>query len=375
MIARKLFYLCEIAARLDSGMTLQVVHDYGGLARTGWRVALPVSVGGGEADWNSFSEFLRRQGEVEAIRLRGRWRGARIATVVLRALRHRSNVIVIRELRHLAAACAVRWLTGALLVSELHEGAFPRPDRRSRRRFAGFLAGLDGVVFTNASQRDYLGELGYALPRQQIVLPNGVDYDRFAAATPATGQAPFVLAYTGQFAAWKNFELLFAALSHLDHRFRLRIAGGKDNGESARQVGGLARRFGVEDRVEYLGFIHPAEIVSRAISGSAVLLLPLGDNTISRYATSPMKLIEYLATGIPVVAVGHPSVVALAGRDVVHSSNSDPEAFAAAIRAAVAEGGATRTQRGAKAKALAREFDHARRAARFDAWLSHLQPR
>ena len=372
MTARRLFYFCEIAARLDSGMTLQVAHDYGRLAGTGWQVALPVSVSD-EAEWDSFVQLLRQQGNARTIRLRARWRAARLASMAFAAWRHRADVIVMRERRHLAAARLVRRLSGALLVSELHEGAFPRADdAASRRRFARFLARLDGVVFTNASQREYLAQLGYVPPLQQVVLPNGVDYQRFSGASPAPDGAPFVLTYTGQFTTWKNFELLFAALGRLDERFRLRIAGGKVGAESARQVADLARRYRVDGRVEYLGFLHPRDVVARALSGSSVLVLPLGENTVSRYATSPMKLIEYLATGIPVVAVDHPSVVALAGRDAVHLARGEAEAFAAAIRLAALEDAASRRRRAEQARALAAGFDHARRAARFDAWLSQL---
>ena len=359
MIERKLFYLCEIRGALDSGMTLQVLNDYGHLAQLGWQVTVPVRPEG---------ESLPGARHLSTLAVTGRSQLLRTLRMALAA--RSSRVIVIRERRHRFVARLLRRLTGALLVSELHEAAFPRPRRGSRRRFQRFLDGLDGLVFTNGSQRDYLVAQGFVVPRENIVLPNGVDYARFAQARP--GDGAHVLTYTGQFTPWKNCELLFAALARLDNSYRLRIAGGKAAGDSAAYVDGLARRHGVEGRVDYLGFVDPRELVSRAIDGSSVLLVPLGENDIARHATSPMKLIEYLATGLPVVAVGHPSVLALAGPEIVHTSSSDAADFARAIQAAVSEDAAARATRADKARALARSFDHRERALRLDAWLRSL---
>jgi len=361
MIERKLFYLCEVRNALDSGMTLQVLNDYGHLAARGWRITLPIGSAG------------ELPPGVSAL---APGAGPQLMRTMRMALAARSaQIVVIRERRHRLAAHVVRRLVGARVVSELHEAAFPRHRRAgSRRRFQRFLDGLDGLVLTNGSQRDHLLQLGFALPRQTTVLPNGVDYARFAAARPGGDTAPRILTYTGQFTPWKNCELLFAALAELDDSFRLRIAGGKASGDSAAYVADLARRHGVGERVDYLGFVHPRELVGRVIDGSSALLLPLGENDIARHATSPMKLIEYLATGLPVVAVGHPSVVALAGRDIVHLSTSAPRDFAAAIRAATTESAASRAQRSEKARSLARSFDHRERASRYDTWLSSLVP-
>ena len=382
-MARRIFYLCEIGAGLDSGMTLQVLRDYGSLSKKGWNVSIPVTYARPE-EWSLFSEFVDNQcGELKAIPYdlqQRRWRASplRLLSTLIRALVHlrgKRGVIVIRERRHRLAAMLLRWLTGGALVSELHEGAFPRAGNRwRRRRFQRFLDALDGLVFTNASQREYLRERGVILPSRQIVLPNGVDFEHFSRARCGQSSTVHVLTYTGQFTSWKNLPLLFSSLARLDASFRLRIAGGKAGGDSAEYVGALAKEYGVDERVEYLGFLHPDELLARAIDQSSVLLVPLGDNLIARYATSPIKLIEYMATGIPVVAVNHPSVVALAGQESVHLSSTDPAEFAAAILAAVTEDEASRRRRRDNAKALAARHDHAARAAQFDRWLSGLAP-
>jgi glycosyltransferase involved in cell wall biosynthesis len=150
----------------------------------------------------------------------------------------------------------------------------------------------------------------------------------------------------------------------------LRIAGGKSKGEDSRSyVARLEKEFGVAGRVDYLGFLHPSEVVASAISGSAVLVVPLGENMIAKFATSPMKLVEYMATPIPIVAVAHPSVTHLTGDDTVHLSSQDPGEFAAAIRAAVSENPEQRRQRIERTNRVSQQYDHLERARKYDLWL------
>jgi glycosyltransferase involved in cell wall biosynthesis len=61
---------------------------------------------------------------------------------------------------------------------------------------------------------------------------------------------------------------------------------------------------------------------------SHILLLPLGDNIQSKYLTSPMKLFEYMATKIPVLAVDYPSVSSIATEDEIFLAKNSAKEFA-----------------------------------------------
>lgn len=378
-----IFYLREIGARLDSAMTLQVLNDYGHVSQIGYNVAVPV-VYRDRNDWDRLQSYAAHHGfrNLQTIgydqrHFAWRFQTLRRASFFLRALiflgRNRGNFIVIRENKHLFAARLLKRLTRAFLIGEMHESGFLFGGTDNiRKTYQRFVDGLDGLLLTNTSQRQYLEEVGLKIPINHVVLPNGVDFESFSAALPSRETNKITVTYTGQFTSWKNLPLVFAALSRLDAAYRLRLAGGKIDGDSVAYIAELTQAYGVEGRVDYFGFLHPDELISRVINGSSVLVVPLGDNLIARYATSPMKLVEYMATSIPIVAVNHPSVVALTGPDTVHLSAADPAQFANAIRAAAEESGDVRLRRIQRTKALARRFDHAVRARSYHAWLSKI---
>jgi glycosyltransferase involved in cell wall biosynthesis len=68
------------------------------------------------------------------------------------------------------------------------------------------------------------------------------------------------------------------------------------------------------------------------------LVLPLEDNSFGRQFTSPLKLWDYLATGIPIVAADLPTVRDAAGDLPFYYPAGDRVGLAAALRAALAAG-------------------------------------
>ena len=152
-------------------------------------------------------------------------------------------------------------------------------------------------------------------------MPNGLSVKNFSKVKRASLKSrPIVLTYTGQFTSWKNVPLIFEALQHLPKYFHLRIAGGKENSQSSNlYVSNLIGQFNLAGRVKYYGFVHPNALVKKVLNDSHILLLPLDNSTVAQYATSPMKLVEYMATPIPIVAVNAPSVKSLSGTNTIFS--------------------------------------------------------
>ena len=78
----------------------------------------------------------------------------------------------------------------------------------------------------------------------------------------------------------------------------------------------------------------PHARVRRTIAGAAVAVLPLPDNLMARYFTSPLKLFDYMAAGVPIVASDLPTVreVLTDGDNALLVPPEDPRALAAAVR-------------------------------------------
>ena len=92
-------------------------------------------------------------------------------------------------------------------------------------------------------------------------------------------------------------------------------------------------QLGIADRVEFRGFVPHAQVRAE-IAGAGVAVLPLPDNLMARYFTSPLKLFDYMAAGAPIVASDLPTVreVLADGDTALLVPPEDPAAMAAAIR-------------------------------------------
>jgi glycosyltransferase involved in cell wall biosynthesis len=94
-----------------------------------------------------------------------------------------------------------------------------------------------------------------------------------------------------------------------------------------------AAELGIEERVTFAGFVAPAEVRGR-IAGAGVAVVPLPDNLMARYFTSPLKLFDYMAAGVPIVASDLPTIgeVVADGDTALLVPPEDAAALAAAIR-------------------------------------------
>lgn len=222
--------------------------------------------------------------------------------------------------RHLAlAATAARSRRGVVVV-ELH--AIEEETERAVR-------GAHGIVAITSALRDRVREL-YSPSGAFEVIPDGVDLSVF---TPVSGDGPPRLVYAGQFHEWKGVDVLIRALKDLPGVSAL-VLGGQAGDDARRdKLRRLAREEGVADRIEWCGFVSQREIPARLRSGD-IGVLPTRAQNGQEIAASPLKLFEYLACGLPVVASDLPSI-----RDVIRDGENgllfregDPRALAAAVK-------------------------------------------
>jgi glycosyltransferase involved in cell wall biosynthesis len=155
-------------------------------------------------------------------------------------------------------------------------------------------------------------ELG-AAPERVVYVPNGLPAARFTElrsepadlpeliAQLAEQQGPRVLVYTRfvEFGPEPLVHLLVSLTKGFPHA-RLVIAGRSADGNAEQTLERVARQAGVADRVSRLGWIDPAHLGAIA-RRCHVAVFPFEDTLVNR-AKCSVKVLELLATGLPVVA-------------------------------------------------------------------------
>ena len=293
--------------------------------------------------------------------------------------------LLTRTLDHARSALALRAQMGSAVpkvIMELHETAIPHMIYREQGRWLRALAScflerrvfraLDGIICTVGSQLALLDSL-YPRHAPGAVLPNGVSVRLLDRPLPyrASDGKMVRLGYAGQLNAWKNVNIMIESLKFLPPHVVLDVAGGKAEMErhTRDSLVEYAETTGVGGRVNYVGFLPPDE-VPEFLSGMNILLLPLGNNAQSRYFTSPMKLFEYAASGVPMVVTRQPTTLSLI-QDGVHALMTDPgsaQSMASAVSDLLVEPERARTL-AANAREWVTQYTYDKRAERLAGFL------
>lgn len=382
--AGRIFYLGGIDLPMRQARAVQTLHTAHAMARLGCRVTLAV----GRAPRDGLAAVLADYGlaphqnlailPLPTLRLPrlpisayvhprlAAWNWSYGLAALLALLRtprqRRADVLFARDPRLADLFLRARPLTGVEVAYEVHElfstrareplgesvgapdwsgnGSAP-PTRTPRVRVleeAVFRQARLLVTLTQAC-KSMLSEEFDVPPERILVAPDAVA--EVPSALPplqiADGQPPTIV-YAGQLYPWKGVGTLIRALRSLPEA-RLKIVGGLVSGdEHAEALRSLALEQGVFDRLDFTGFL-PHVQVAEATKGASAAVVPLPDNPMGRYFTSPLKLYEYMAAGLPIVASDLPAL----GEVLRHEQNAllvppdDPAALAEALRRVLEE--------------------------------------
>ena len=259
----------------------------------------------------------------------------------------------------------------ASLISEKEEKARAAADSGARLLAARateraklkriILGMIDGLVCTQAATLKALAPmLRQDLPA--IVLGNGTRVP--PAAMPAAASRDIDVLYCGSLKPWKGVDGLVAALSHLPE-VKLTIVGPSPPSDVDRLLTS-ARALGVSDRIAILPAVPPSQVwgfYARARVG--VIPLPGAAYVEARDFTSPLKLFEMMAAGLPVVASRLPSLAEYVtdGKEGLLVAPDDPVALAGGIRRLLADA-PLRAAMGEAGRRRAAEFTWDARGAR-----------
>ncbi|MGE0709077.1 MAG: glycosyltransferase family 4 protein [Planctomycetota bacterium] len=185
--------------------------------------------------------------------------------------------------------------------------------RKLERQEAACLEAADLVVTPSAVTGELLLARGLA-PARLRVIPNGVDLARWRFQAPRRApEAPLRLLYAGTLTSWQGVFVALEALRLLrrDHPAELTLTGPARK-EQRRRLLDRAHELGVEEALELRPPCPRDELVALHHAHDVALapLLPNDRNLLQ--GCCPLKVIEAMAAGTPVVASDMPVVRALA---------------------------------------------------------------
>jgi len=197
----------------------------------------------------------------------------------------------------------------------------------------------DAIICPSRVTRDYIASLGLnpessLRTRRKLVtvIPNGVSPSDFS-ATPLPirdGREP-VLLYIGTLADWQGLDIVIKALPKIIEQrvVRLHIVG-RGRSRQRKMLAKQIRKLGLEAHVIVQPAVPHHEIPA-LIADADICVAPLGlnDRNVTQGAC-PIKVLEYMAAGRPLLASNMPIVRELVREDVdaLLFSPNDPDDLA-----------------------------------------------
>lgn len=175
----------------------------------------------------------------------------------------------------------------------------------------------DAIICPSNVTRDYIASLG--LSRKLVtVIPNGVSPSDFSATPLPTrdGRVP-VLLYIGTLADWQGLDIVIKSLPKIleGQAVKLHIVG-RGRSRQRKMLAKQIRKLGLDEHVIVQPAVPHHEIPA-LVAQADICVAPLGlnDRNVTQGAC-PIKVLEYMAAGRPLLASNMPIVRELVREDV-----------------------------------------------------------
>jgi len=199
------------------------------------------------------------------------------------------------------------WIDMSVERGSIPKG-FERPFMLTAYSFEKVLVdNVNALIFITEGLRDYYNCKISLSDKPYSVVPSGIDMEQFSMRANDTirraygiGDDELVLGYAGGISHMRNLEQViqgFEMALRARKDIRLLFVG---DGDSLATLKSLSRRMGLDDTVIFTGKVHFDE-VPNYISAMDIGLCHLPDKMVFRYSF-PMKILEYLACGVQVLA-------------------------------------------------------------------------
>ena len=184
------------------------------------------------------------------------------------------------------------------------------------------LSAADLVLTVSEVNANYLRQRGVEAHRLRVI-PNGVHLEPFAYQPPAAWQTDegadreIKLLYAGSMSSWQGVPQAIEALALYRRDFPARLLlAGEARPKQRKELEAFIWQQGVRPFVDWCGAVTQRELVALHHACHAVLA-PLRPNDRNQLqGCCPLKVLEAMACGTPLVASDLPVVLELARRDV-----------------------------------------------------------
>ena len=229
---------------------------------------------------------------------------------------------------------------------------------------------FDGVTYITEEMRRYCTEEYHLPEHESVIWSSGVDTDLFR---PINGKVSdnrsFTLIYHGTLADNRGLDNLVRALSLIDEEVHLMLLGSGNGEENLKH---LVEELSLDQRVTFFPPV-PYREVMEFINQADVGVLPFR-NWPAWNTSSPIKLFEYLASGMPVIVTKIPAHLNVLDNEpfAFWAENQSPRTLARTIEETMRNSVSLRGL-GTKARKFALEhFTWAHQIQKFEQYLLRL---
>jgi len=275
--------------------------------------------------------LLRRE---EAKQFRVSWHGVFHGALFFHLLGQRLTIrpkglLFVRHLKLARLLLSFRRLFGLPLVYEIHEffhltTANPAAREKLKKQETAVYQKAAALVCLTEHTRSRLTEI-WGRAKSVFVVPSAAPSEWLSQDPKPAGSH---ILYVGALYPWKGVDTFIRAMKDLPREKALIVGGG----ERLEFLKALAGQEGVAERVIFTGPVSHEAVLS-FLNQAKIAVLPNAEEGTSPFS-SPLKLFEYLAAGLPIVASDIPAFrdILKDGQNALLYEPSNPRALAEAVR-------------------------------------------